>query len=122
LHINAHLLFPLALFPTGSLRDALMWVNKNRQRLAGTRKLEVIDDSYLPCGLHRTVNRRGRSGLREPARDLDLVLGEEPGPVLAGGVQVAVEGFLYTVSKIQNSLSLGSTLCRPPMRKRCAWS
>src|SRR3712207_5324306 len=50
-HINPHLLFPVALFPTGSLGDALMWVNKNRQRLAGTRKLEADSRRLLTLRL-----------------------------------------------------------------------
>lgn len=31
----------------------------------------------------------------EPAGDFDLILGKEPDPVLAGGVQVAIEGVFY---------------------------
>src|SRR5215218_2393525 len=37
--------------------------------------------------------------LGEPAGDLDLILGKEPHPVLAGGVQVPVEGVLHAVER-----------------------
>src|SRR5919202_4082907 len=59
------------------------------------RELEVS----LGSGLHGAAHGGFGPWIREPARDLDPVLGEEADAVLTGGMQVPVEGVLHAVER-----------------------
>src|SRR5919199_1554080 len=53
----------------------------------------------LGSSLHGAAHGGFGPWIREPTRDLDLVLGEEADAVLTGGMQVPVEGVLHAVER-----------------------